>query len=262
VLTPKTLGVHVALDVTATDNGLQAKLREFAHDGFATLPLVFSGAEIDLLTAELTDALAKPDDSVLRHGDVVYAARNLMQVWPRAKTIWRTPVVVKFLQHVMGKRFGLVRVLFFDKPPAQTWSLPWHKDLTIAVRDNRLHSTRFCHPTTKAGVPHIEAPQDLLENMVTVRIHLDDVSMTNGPIRVQPGSHLTGKLASFDESGGQTMVARRGDVLCIRPLVAHCSLPSAKDTQEHRRILHLEFAGTPTLADGYEWHDYIRSEAT
>jgi hypothetical protein len=50
---------------------------------------------------------------------------------------------------------------------------------------------------------------------------------------------------------------KRGDVLVIRPLVAHCSLPSAPDAKRHRRILHLEFAGTPDLPDGYAWHDFI-----
>jgi len=251
----------MTLDLIAGESGLQPELQEFARDGFAMLTSVFSRAEIDMLTAELTDALAKPGASVLRRDDIVYAARNLIQVWPQAVSVWRRQPVIDFLRQVLGRQFGLVRVLFFDKPPEQTWSLPWHKDLTIAVRNNQLPSSRFRHPTTKAGVPHTEAPEDLLENMVTARIHLDDVSMTNGPTRVQPGSHRAGKSVSFDETGSRTLTANQGDVLCIRPLVAHCSLPSAIGTKQHRRILHLEFAGTPELPDGYAWHDCIRSES-
>src|SRR6185437_14142607 len=78
------------------------------------------------------------------------------------------------LAAILGPKFGLVRILFFDKPPRQTWALPWHKDLTVAVRDNRLPSQHFAKPTRKAGVPHVEAPQAILESMLTARIHLDE----------------------------------------------------------------------------------------
>ena len=73
----------------------------------------------------------------------VYAARNVLELCPPARDIWRKPRLLEFLHAALGSEFGLVRGLFFDKPPERTWSLPWHKDLTIAVRDNRLPSTHF-----------------------------------------------------------------------------------------------------------------------
>ena len=51
--------------------------------------------------------------------------------------------------------------------------------------------------------------------------------------------------------------ARRGDVLLMRPLVAHSSGRSHPDTPRHRRIIHLEFAAAAELPDGYEWRDFI-----
>src|SRR5262249_58384817 len=114
----------------------------------------------------------------------------------------------------------LVRVLFFDKPPERSWALPWHKDLTVAVRDNRLPSRHFAKPTRKAGVPHVEAPPELLEAMLTARIHLDDVTEENGPLKVVPGSHRTGKALVLDGAVPHTVLAGRGDVLLLRPLVA------------------------------------------
>src|SRR6266404_493411 len=103
------------------------------------------------------------------------------------------PARVEAMAAVLGPDFGLVRVLFFDKPPGGSWSLPAHKDLTIAVRDNRLPSRHFRNPTRKAGVPHVEAPRELLDKMLTARIHLDDVTAENGPLKVIPGSHRLGK---------------------------------------------------------------------
>src|SRR5699024_10016906 len=93
------------------------------------------------------------------------------------------------LTAILGPNFGLVRVLFFDKPPERTWSLPWHKDLTIAVRRNDLPSKRFTKPTVKAGIPHVEAPLEILDRMLTARVHLDPATADNGALKVAPGSH-------------------------------------------------------------------------
>jgi ectoine hydroxylase-related dioxygenase (phytanoyl-CoA dioxygenase family) len=151
----------------------------------------------------------------------------------------------------------LVRALFFDKPPDQTWALPWHKDLTIAVRDNQRPSRHFTKPTRKAGVPHVEAPREELDAMLTARIHLDATTEANGPLRVIPGSHRDGKTLKLGDLPPVTLYAKRGDVLLIRPLVTHCSNRSLPNTNRHRRILHLEFASGRELPGGYEWHNFI-----
>jgi ectoine hydroxylase-related dioxygenase (phytanoyl-CoA dioxygenase family) len=96
----------------------------------------------------------------------------------------------------------------------------------------------------------------VLENMLAVRIHLDDVTEENGPLRVIAGSHRTGKKMHLGDTPPESILVQRGDVLLMRPLVAHASNRSAPDTRRHRRILHLEFAASPELPDNYEWHDF------
>src|SRR4029077_6153806 len=94
-----------------------------------------------------------------------------------------------FVTQVLGPSAGLVRGLYFDKPPEQSWALPFHRDKTIAVRDNRKLGAGFPNPTMKAGVPHVEAPDYILERMLTLRIHLDPMTLENGPLSLMPGSH-------------------------------------------------------------------------
>jgi Phytanoyl-CoA dioxygenase (PhyH) len=234
-----------------------ALISQIERLGFAVVPAVFDPVEIDAITTELTQALVIGRAGVLEQAGRIYAARNIMQLWPKVADVWRRPPLPEILRDILGAKFGLVRVLFFDKPPEQSWSLPWHKDLTIAVRNNRLASRQFKHPTTKSGVPHVEASQAVLDGMLTARLHLDDVTEENGPMKVIPGSHITGKASNMDESKSQTVLAKRGDVLLIRPLVEHNSVPSRSGNLQHRRILHLEFVNSPDLPDGYEWHDYV-----
>lgn len=235
-------------------------LEALARDGFATVEAVFSPAEAQALVADLESALASTlaDDPAIRGGEgTVYAARNVLRLWPPTADVWRRPPLPGLLAAALGPDFGLVRALYFDKPPGNSWALPWHKDLTVAVKNNRLGGARFSRPTRKAGVPHAEAPACVLEAMLTARLHLDDVGDDNGPLKVVPGSHRTGKAMRLEDAPVATLHARAGDVLLIRPLVAHCSNRSHDDTARHRRILHLEFAGVRELPDGYQWHDYV-----
>jgi hypothetical protein len=233
----------------------EGPLEQVERDGFALLRGVFSSAEVEAMRAGLGMALEGGGTGVLGEAGGVYAARNVLSLWPEAASVWRRPALQEALASVLGPRFGLVRVLFFDKPPEQNWALPWHKDLTVAVLDNRRPSSRFRKPTRKAGVPHAEAPVEVLRAMLTARVHLDDVSEGNGPLKVIPGSHREGKGLDLGAVPPHTVLAARGDVLLIRPLLAHCSNRSHAGTR--RRILHLEFAAPPELPDGYAWHTYL-----
>jgi hypothetical protein len=230
------------------------------RDGYVVLRGVFSPAEAAALAERLAGAIAGAgaDGPAIRGEEgTVYAARNVLALWPEAASVWRRAPLVQALAAVLGLGFGLVRVLYFDKPPGQTWALPWHKDLTVAVRDNTRPSGCFARPTAKAGVPHVEAPVEVLSAMLTARIHLDPAGAVNGALKVVPGSHHAGKVLAIGDAAPRLVEAEAGDVLLIRPLVAHCSGRSQADTPLHRRVLHLEFAACAELPDGYAWHDFV-----
>ena len=231
------------------------------RDGFCLLRCAVSIEAVDRLLHVCRDAFESDTDGLRARSSRghVYAARNLIESIPEVSTVWRCESLMTFLREQLGDQFGLVRALFFDKPPDRTWALAWHKDTSIAVKDNSLSSPSFSRPTVKAGVPHMIACDDLLKQMLTLRIHLDEVTDENGPLRVIPGSHVSstsdgdGIHAAFD------VHANAGDVLAMRPLISHSSGSSKPGTKRHRRILHLEFAASPVLPDGIEWHDFVSS---
>ncbi len=229
-------------------------LDQLADSGYAMLGGVFTGPEIGSLADRLSAALQEHDDpAVLRSRGRVYGSRNLAAIFPGVTEIPQHPVLAQFITTVLGEQAGLVRGRFFDKPPDRTWSVPWHRDQTIAVKCNELPTEHFGKPTFKAGIPHVEASESLLANMLTLRVHLDPMTSENGPLKVIPGSHITGQNV---DQACLTLGADAGDVLAMRPLLLHSSSVSQEGTGLHRRVIHLEFASFAVLPDGYEWHSF------
>jgi Phytanoyl-CoA dioxygenase (PhyH) len=212
----------------------------------------------DQLLAEFQLACAKAGCGIIRGaGDSIVGVRNLLAVWPEVLRVLDLSEFHDALCAILGPHFGLVRILYFDKPPGESWALPWHKDLAIAVKDNKIASDHFRRPTIKHGVPHVEAPAWLLEKMLTARLHLDEVTEENGPLRVIPGSHRDGTSSEAEAR----ILCSRGDVLLMRPLLSHSSGHSKAETTKHRRILHFEFSPVRELPDGYQWHTFVSANS-
>ncbi len=237
--------------------------RSLERDGFCLLKQAVTEATVERLLAVCRVTFEGNSDSVLARSSRghVYAARNLIESIPEVKTVWLCDSLMSFLREQLGDQFGLVRALFFDKPPDRTWALAWHKDTSIAVKDNSIASTSFSRPTTKAGVPHVIACDDVLKQMLTLRIHLDEVTEENGPLRVIPGSHLLSNNEGDGLNAAVDVHAKAGDVLAMRPLISHSIGASKPGTQRHRRILHLEFAASAKLPDGMQWHDFVATRS-
>jgi ectoine hydroxylase-related dioxygenase (phytanoyl-CoA dioxygenase family) len=96
----------------------------------------------------------------------------------------------------------------------------------------------------------------ILENMLTVRVHLDDCDESNGPLKVLPGSHRRGRLTEQAIEAAQqaqspvVCTTSAGGVLLMRPLLLHASSPAGHPG--HRRVIHIDYANSP-LPNGLEW---------
>ena len=232
------------------------------RDGFCLLHHAVDAVTIQRLLSVLDSAFEDDSQSVRARSSRghIYAARNLIESIPEVTTVWQVDPMLSLLHDQIGDGYGLVRALFFDKPPERTWNLPWHKDTSIAVKEHRAMSPSLTRPTVKAGVPHVIASDAILRQILTLRIHLDEVTDENGPLRVIPGSHVSSDSDGIGVDRAVTIHAKIGDVLAMRPLISHASGSSAPNTQRHRRILHLEFAASKILPDGYQWHDFVRPQ--
>ena len=117
---------------------------------------------------------------------------------------------------------------------------------------DKIPSANFGGWSVKKGVVHVQPPASVLENMLTLRVHLDDCDADNGPLRVLRGSHRYGRLNDGQvedlkhTSEEVICVVPAGGVLLMRPLVLHASSPAK--IPRHRRVIHLEYAADPLPA--------------
>jgi hypothetical protein len=213
--------------------------------GFAILPGILSPAEIGTLRLSLGEADGAGSRDMLRHPEVARWARSerfLKLVRPHLPS---------------GHQPVAVRGIYFDKSPDANWLVPWHQDLTLALRKQR-DVLGFGPWSVKDGIPHVQPPVGLLENMITLRLHLDDTDETNGALRVVPGSHAHGRLTAAEIQEWRTAQSETlcpvsaGGVLLMRPLLLHASGRSV--SPGHRRVLHLEYAAFD-LPGGMEWEE-------
>ena len=156
----------------------------------------------------------------------------------------------------LGAPGRAVRAILFDKTPRSNWSLAWHQDRTICVKQ-RINVEGFGPWTTKGGMQHVAPPFEVLARMITLRAHLDDVPATNAPLLIAPGSHAVGRVpvGEIDKvirrCGTRTCLADAGDVWLYATPILHAS--EASTAPVHRRVLQVDFT-SGELPGGLEWH--------
>jgi ectoine hydroxylase-related dioxygenase (phytanoyl-CoA dioxygenase family) len=214
-----------------------------ATDGYLLLPDAFPPAAF----AALLDALADLPPA--------HAHRNLLH-HPAIRAFAASPEARALITPALGESAIAVRGILFDKLPDANWKVPWHQDLSIAVKEK--HDVPGFGPwSVKEGVIHVQPPAQVLESMLTLRLHLDDCPDTNGAVRVVPTSHTRGVLSAAAIGHLRQSLPERstalpaGGVLLMRPLLLHASSPATLPS--HRRVVHIEYAAA-ALPAPLQWH--------
>lgn len=147
------------------------------------------------------------------------------------------------------------KATLFNKTSVSNWLVVWHQDRVLPIK-KKVDSPDWGPWTVKSGVHFAQAPAWAMGRIVALRIHLDDSTEDNGPLKVIPGSHALGILDQKDvldiagRSTPTTLTASKGSVIAMRPLLIHASGKVLSD--KPRRVLHIEYADSLSLADGFE----------
>ena len=132
------------------------------------------------------------------------------------------------LRAVMPADGRAVQCTLFEKRLDKNWLVALHQDLSIPVAE-RIDNDRCTGWSVKEGALFVQPPPAVLEELVIVRMHLDDCDERNGALRVVPGSHRLGRLSPgqasrIREVRGECLVpVASGGLMLMRPLLLHAS---------------------------------------
>ena len=129
------------------------------------------------LIADLVDE-AERRELLNAVGAVDVAGRRNMLAVPAVAALANSKKLLDLVLHHTGGEPRPVRAIWFNKSAETNWLVAWHQDLAIAVRE-RIETPGFEAWSVKESVPHVQPPVEVLEQMLTVRIHLDEADERN-----------------------------------------------------------------------------------
>ncbi|HEX5339200.1 MAG TPA: phytanoyl-CoA dioxygenase family protein [Gallionella sp.] len=218
----------------------------FDESGFEVLENLVAPDVVQTLLAELSQLKLEP----LRGG-----IRRIEKRVPQIASLARSPDIMSVVRKHLPGQPELVRAIYFDKSPDNNWFVTWHQDRTVAV-SSQFEADDWGPWSIKSDAWHVQPPIEVLREMVTVRVHLDDATVSNGCLKVIPGSHLPGILSTeavqdkvHQEQAVYCEVPAGGAVI-MRPHILHASAKSIAPIP--RRILHFEYSSYK-LPKGISW---------
>ncbi|TXF78984.1 phytanoyl-CoA dioxygenase family protein [Chryseobacterium sp.] len=229
--------------------------QELSDNGFTVIENVYSARELQDILAAVNSADTSKE--TFRKTTDLFAIRQFLKEVPAVFDLIFTDGLRKLVKEMMGERFFVVKSIYFDKPEASNWYVPYHQDLTISV-DRKLQLENFGPWTTKQNQFAVQPPTSLLENITTIRIHLDDTNENNGALRVIPRSHLK-KIYRPENINWETETkticrVQQGGIMLMKPLTLHSS--SRTTNNKKRRVIHIEFSDRE-LPSELQWAERI-----
>jgi ectoine hydroxylase-related dioxygenase (phytanoyl-CoA dioxygenase family) len=220
-------------------------LKSVDEHGFAIIPGVLTRDEVARLLEDLSRLTLRRTKAGIRH---------VLGHAPVAK-VAREPRLLEIARGVLGSEAFPFRATLFDKSPCANWLVVWHQDTALPLRDRR-EAPGWGPWSVKEGIVYAHAPASALCRVLALRVHLDESTARNGPLRVVPGSHDKGLLTDNEvhelaaRSHSVDCPVSIGGVLAMRPMLVHSS--SKSQVQEARRVLHIEYAASATVGEGLE----------
>lgn len=219
--------------------------RSLEEAGFAILPEVLTKEEVARLRENLGQTTLRRSRAGVRHALAHEPVAALA----------RSSCLLEIAQEVLGSEALPFRATLFEKSSTANWLVVWHQDTALPLRERR-ELPGWGPWSVKEGVIYAHSPAAALEKILALRVHLDDSSQKNGPLRVLPGTHTLGVLPDdtihqlASEISPVECLVPQGGVLAMRPLLVHSS--SKAQSNDPRRVLHVEYATHNLVAPGLE----------
>ncbi|KXX67075.1 phytanoyl-CoA dioxygenase family protein [Flammeovirga sp. SJP92] len=225
---------------------------ELEKQGYSLVNGLYTEQEIK----DIVNCLEASDASGSVRTKDVFAIRQLINHIPELKGLLLNKNLLKLIGTFSNTNYFLSKAIYFDKPSDSNWFVAYHQDLSITV-DQKLELNGYSNWTYKKGQYGVQPPLHVLEDTITVRIHLDDTNEGNGALKVIPESHLKGVIQidqkEWNMEDEYICAINKGGAMLMKPLTLHASNRTVNG--KRRRVIHLEF-NQHQLASPLQWVEF------
>ncbi|MDR6547745.1 ectoine hydroxylase-related dioxygenase (phytanoyl-CoA dioxygenase family) [Chryseobacterium rhizosphaerae] len=223
--------------------------------GFTVINTIFSPEEIDKISCVLENIDTSKEN--FRKSEDLFAIRQFLKELPEIKDLIFNENIQRMVKEIFGEKYFVVKSIYFDKPETSNWYVAYHQDLTISV-DKKLDVPDFGPWTTKQNQFAVQPPLPILENIYTIRIHLDNTDENNGALKVVPKSHSKGiyrpETIDWKVETEEICNVEKGGIMIMKPLTLHGS--NRTTNGKKRRVIHIEFSDME-LPEVLQWSERI-----
>jgi len=236
-------------------NELKTYKSEIEELGFTTIENIYSTEEVQKIIETINQVDTSKD--TFRKSNDLFAIRQFLKEVPETQNLIFNENLQKVISELFGKNYFVIKSIYFDKPETSNWYVSYHQDLTISV-DKKIELDNFKFWTTKQNQFAVQPPIEILENIYTIRIHLDDTDENNGALKVIEKSHLKKiyrpENIDWKTEKETTCNVNKGGIMIMKPLTLHSS--SRTTNNKKRRVIHIEFSDT-NLPKGLNWSEKL-----
>lgn len=225
-------------------------MNNFRRDGYAVVSKVLTKEQIAELKLEIRQTI---------DCDSAYGIRQIDCQVPAIYRLAYSSLIIKCLELYTDCQPKLVKAIYFNKTLENNWFVGWHQDKTIGVRE-KIETPGFINWTVKQSIPHVQPTLDVMQKIVTLRLHLDRAGKSNGALQLIPRSHhriLNSQEIEHFKAISEPKICEveAGDALIMSPLVLHSSPKSQisrNNRSNNRAVIHLEYS-TANLPNNLHW---------
>lgn len=140
----------------------EEKLEQF---GFDIVHSFLNEEKVLSLISLLEKATVKPGKGGIREID---------KIIPEVAELANSELMLSLASKYLVGKPTLVRAIYFNKTPENNWLVTWHQDKTVTVSDKK-EIEGWGPWTLKANIHHVQPSLEVLEKMVTIRVHLGNI---------------------------------------------------------------------------------------
>lgn len=232
--------------------------KEFSEQGFHVVNNVYNNEEVGAISNFINNL--DTTNPIFRKTNDLFAIRQFVKEFPEIKKLLFNEKLKEIIKLIGGDDCFIVKSIYFDKPEKSNWFVSYHQDLTISV-DKKIEDKNFSNWTTKHNQFAVQPSEEILENIFTIRIHLDDTNEDNGALKVLKKTHLKSikriEEIDFEKELEVFCNVKSGGIMLMKPLLFHASNKTTND--KNRRVIHIEFSNKE-LPQNLQWSEFSQIE--